>query len=78
MYTYSQYWIIITFRKFLGIPELGLRASTAGGTVSIPGWRTKILQAMWLSQKNKPNCKNKITFRWKTELPGNLRVSELF
>ena len=69
--------LIITFRKFLGIPVLGLRASTVGGTGSIPGWGTKILQAMWLSQKNKLNGKNKITFRWKTELPGNLRISEL-
>ena len=26
---------------------LGLHASTAGGTGSIPGWETKILQAIW-------------------------------
>ena len=32
---------------------LGLRASTAGGTGSIPGQGTKILQATWRGQKKK-------------------------
>ena len=30
---------------------LGLRASTAGGTGSIPGWGIKTLQAAWRGQK---------------------------
>ena len=32
---------------------LGLCASTAGGTGSIPGWGSKILHAAWHGQKNK-------------------------
>ena len=45
-------------KKFTGRPELhkavqwlGLHASTAGGTGLIPGWRTKILNAMAKSYK---------------------------
>ena len=34
---------------------LGLRASTAGGPGSIPGWGTKIPQAVWCDQKRKRN-----------------------
>ena len=39
--------------NFLVVQWLGLRASTAKGPGSIPGWGTKILQAMWCSQKKK-------------------------
>ena len=34
-----------------GIQWLGLRASKAGGADSIPGQWTKILRALWHSQK---------------------------
>ena len=35
----------------LVIQWLGLHAFTAGGTGSIPGWGTKILQTTWCGQK---------------------------
>ena len=35
----------------LAVQWLGLRASTAGDTGSIPGWRTKILHATQHGQK---------------------------
>ena len=41
-----------------GVQWLGLCDSTAGGTGSNPGQGTRILHAMWGSQKNK-NIKNK-------------------
>ena len=34
----------------LTVPWLGLRAFTAEGLGSIPGWGTEILQAMWRGQ----------------------------
>ena len=37
----------------LAVPWLGLHASTAGSTGSIPGWGTKILHAARRAQKNK-------------------------
>ena len=37
----------------LVVQWLGLRASTAGSMRSVPGWGTKILQAMWYDQKKK-------------------------
>ena len=37
----------------LEVQWLGLRASTAVDTGSIPGWGTKTLQAVWRSQKKK-------------------------
>ena len=40
-------------RTSLVIQWLRLCASTAGGTDLIPGWGTKILWAMWHSQKKK-------------------------
>ena len=39
----------------LAVQWLGLCTFTAKGTGSIPGWRTKILQAMWGGQKNNNN-----------------------
>ena len=41
----------ILFRNSLVVKWLGLCASTAGGPVSIPGWGTKISQAVWRGQK---------------------------
>ena len=37
----------------LAVQQLGLRASTAGGTGSISGWGTRILHAAQHSQKKK-------------------------
>ena len=37
---------------------LGLSASIAWGTGSIPGWETKITQAAWSSRKKKKKIKN--------------------
>ena len=37
----------------LAVPWLGLRAFTAEGPGSVPGWGTKIPQALWHSQKKK-------------------------
>ena len=37
--------------KIKMVQGLGLHASTAGGTGSIPGWRTKIPQASQYGQK---------------------------
>ena len=34
-----------------GVQWLGLHASTAGGTGSIPGWGTKVPHAAWHGQK---------------------------
>ena len=41
----------IKMRNFLMVLGLGLHTSTAGGTGSIPGWRTKIPQASQYGQK---------------------------
>ena len=38
-------------RNSLEVQWLGLRAFTARGTGSSPGWGTKILQAVWHGQK---------------------------
>ena len=40
-------------RYFLAVWCLELHASTAGGLGSIPGWGTKIPQALWCGGKNK-------------------------
>ena len=40
-------------RKSLVVQQLGLSASTARGPGSAPGGGTKILQAVWHSQKKK-------------------------
>ena len=40
-------------KKKEGIPWLGFCTSTAQGTGWIPGWGTKILQAMWHNNNNK-------------------------
>ena len=37
----------------LVVQWLGLRASNAGGTGSIPGWETRILQAVQCGKKKK-------------------------
>ena len=37
----------------LAVQWLGLRTSTAGGMGSIPGGRTKMLEATWCGQKRK-------------------------
>ena len=42
----------------LVVQWLGLCVSTAGGTGSIPGWGTQILQASWCGQKQKTTKKN--------------------
>ena len=42
----------------LGVQWLGLRSITAESPGSIPGWGTKIPQAVWLGQKNKKEKKN--------------------
>ena len=39
--------------NYLAVQLLELHASTAGGTSSIPGWGTKIPQALWCGQINK-------------------------
>ena len=39
----------------LAVQWLGLHAFTTEGLGSIPGWGTKIPQAMWRGQKNPPN-----------------------
>ena len=53
----SQCWLLaIKINKlgnFLVIQRLGLCASSAGGTGSIPGWGTKILQTVQGRQKKK-------------------------
>ena len=36
-----------------------VKTSTAGGMGSIPGWGTKIPQAVWLGQKKKKKKKRK-------------------
>ena len=44
---------IISQGNFLAVQWLGLLAFTAEGSGSVPGQGTKILQAMWRSQKKK-------------------------
>ena len=46
-------------KKKEGIPWLGFCTSTAQGTGWIPGWGTKILQAMWHNNKNNRNVKQR-------------------
>ena len=41
----------------LAVQWLGLSASSAGGTASIPGWETNILHAAWCGQKKKKGIK---------------------
>ena len=44
----------VTLGQWVGIPWwLGLRAFSAEGLSSIPGWRTNIPQAMWCCKINK-------------------------
>ena len=43
---------IKTTETSLVVQWLRLRASTAGGTGSVPGWGTKISHAVWGSEKN--------------------------
>ena len=43
----------IKIRTFLGVQWLRLRASTAGGESSVPGWGVKILHVMQQGQKLK-------------------------
>ena len=47
----------------LAVQWLGLRAPTAGGPSSIPGWGTKIPQAAQRGQKKK-RIKKKITLKY--------------
>ena len=54
---FNQPWIENRKGNSLVVQWLGLRASTAGGTGSIPGWGNKILQAAWCSQKKKKSGK---------------------
>ena len=51
------------FGKSLVVQWLGLHASTAGGTDSIPGCGTKIPHAMQYGQKEKNKNKNKKTLK---------------
>ena len=44
----------------LAVQWLGLHASTAKGTGSIPGQGTKIPQAVWCSQKTERKKENKL------------------
>ena len=46
----------------LAVQWLGLHASTAGVTGSIPGWGTKIPHATWQSQKKKKKRKKKLPY----------------
>ena len=57
----------------LAVQWLGLRASTAGGKDSIPGWGTKILHAAQHSQKNKQTNKNGAE-GWQARAAGVVRV----
>ena len=44
---------MMPIREFQAVQWLRLHASTAGGTGSIPGWGTKIPQAVQCRQKKK-------------------------
>ena len=67
-------------RNSLAVQWLGLRASTAGGTGSIPGRGTKILHAAQYGQKKKKKKKEKfilLGYIKKTRQPWqNQRISE--
>ena len=44
---------MVGLRTSLAVQRIGLRASAAGGTGSIPGWGTEIPHATWCGQKKK-------------------------
>ena len=48
-------------REFVAVQWLGFCAFTAEGAVSTPDLGTKILQAMWISQKEKKNAYRRLT-----------------
>ena len=50
----------VNWETFLDIQWLGLHAFTAEGMGLIPGWGTKIPQAVWYSKKKKKKKKSKI------------------
>ena len=57
---YIQY-LVITYNgeTSLVVQWLRLRASTAGGMGSIPGWGTKILHAVWRGQNKQTTYNGK-------------------
>ena len=61
----------------LVVQWLGLQASSAGGSGSIPGWGPKIPHAMWHGQKN-PKTTNTTTpqgpLRWNQDQAVNERT----
>ena len=69
----------ISLGNSLTVQWLGLHASTAGGTSSIPGWGNKILQATYHGQKEKKKKKERKKKEKKTKTKKEkIKISLLF